>query len=103
MEQCGPTGNSLPCPRRLLPRNPHPTELMKTPLARPTCPHRLPAMPIGLFLLLSFLFAMPDSAQNDRPPWARKSKTAGSSTADRDESPDPLQDRAKIKVKVDLV
>ncbi len=76
---------------------------MKKPLARPTCPQRLPAMPIGLFLLLSFLFAMPDSAQNDRPPWARKSKTAGSSTADRDESPDPLQDRAKIKVKVDLV
>jgi Ca-activated chloride channel family protein len=76
---------------------------MKTPLARPTCLNRFCAMPVGLFLLTSFLFAALGSGQNDRPPWARKSKTAGNSSATSNESPDSLQDRAKIKVKVDLV
>ena len=54
-------------------------------------------------LLLGLMFAASAPAQNDRPPWARKSKTASSSTSSADASADPLQDRAKIKVKVDLV
>jgi Ca-activated chloride channel homolog len=58
---------------------------------------------MGCFLLTSFGFAAPGAAQNDRPPWARKSKTAGNSPAPASETPDALQDRAKIKVKVDLV
>jgi Ca-activated chloride channel family protein len=75
---------------------------MSTLLARPTCPHRLPlAMPVSL--LVCVVLAATASAQNDRPPWARKSKTAGTATQPADNSSDPLQDRAKIKVKVDLV
>src|SRR5262249_3067920 len=75
---------------------------MKTPLARPTRLHRL-ARPVSLLLLTSFWVAAHVSAQNDRPPSARKPKTAGNAPASGNESPDPLQDRAKIKVKVDLV
>ena len=60
-------------------------------------------MPIGCCLLLSILFVATSSAQNDRPPWARKSKTLSTAAKPSGESPDPLQDRAKIKVKVDLV
>jgi Ca-activated chloride channel homolog len=58
---------------------------------------------MGFFLLASFWLAATGPAQNDRPPWARKPKSAGNSPAAGGESPDPLQDRAKIKVKVDLV
>jgi Ca-activated chloride channel family protein len=76
---------------------------MKTPLARQTCRQRLFAKPIGLWLLASLLLVAAGPAQNDRPPWARKSKTAGGSTATNEAASDPLQDRAKIKVKVDLV
>jgi len=54
-------------------------------------------------MLTNFLLLAPSPAQNDRPPWARKSKTAGNSPDASNDSPDPLQDRAKIKVKVDLV
>lgn len=64
---------------------------------------RLYAMPIGCCLVVSFLFALSAPAQNDRPPWAHKSKTSGSAAAPADDSADSLQDRAKIKVKVDLV
>jgi Ca-activated chloride channel homolog len=41
----------------------------------------------------------------NRPPWAQKSKTAQASTgpAAKTEASDPAQDRAQIKVKVDLV
>ena len=55
-----------------------------------------------MLMLTNLLLLAPSPAQNDRPPWARKSKTAGNS-APSNNSPDPLQDRAKIKVKVDLV
>src|SRR5215472_6597500 len=75
---------------------------MKTPLARPTRLHRL-ARAVSLLLLTSFWVAAHVSAQNDRPPSARKPKTAGNSPASGNESADPLQDRAKIKVKVALV
>src|SRR5215467_10909859 len=76
---------------------------MKTSLARPTRFHRFFARPVGLLLLTSLAFAAAGSGQTDRPPSARKPKTAGSSPASGNESPDPQQDRAKIKVKVDLV
>lgn len=56
-----------------------------------------------MLLLTSFWVAAHVSAQNDRPPSARKPKTTGNSPASGNESADPLQDRAKIKVKVDLV
>lgn len=59
-------------------------------------------MAIGCCILLSFFLVAAGSAQNDRPPWARKGKTANTASAP-DNSSDPLQDRAKIKVKVDLV
>jgi Ca-activated chloride channel family protein len=42
-------------------------------------------------------------AQADRPPWARKPKTADASSTSANTPADPEQDRAKIKVKVDLV
>jgi Ca-activated chloride channel homolog len=75
---------------------------MSTLLARPTCPYRLPfAMPASL--LVCVVLAASASAQNDRPPWARKSKTANTAAPSADNSSDPLQDRLKIKVKVDLV
>jgi Ca-activated chloride channel homolog len=54
-------------------------------------------------LLLSLLFVATGSAQTDRPPWARKGKAANNPSTSADSSSDPLQDRAKIKVKVDLV
>jgi len=75
---------------------------MKTPLARPTCPQRLLAVRIGVCALLILLVATASSAQNDRPPWVRKGKPANGASASA-ESTDPLQDRTKIKVKVDLV
>ena len=55
------------------------------------------------FLAASLALAISLAAQSDRPPWAQKPKNAASSTGAREASPDPLQDRAKIKVKVDLV
>ena len=42
-------------------------------------------------------------AQADRPPWARKQKTADDSSTSANTPADPQQDRTKIKVKVDLV
>jgi Ca-activated chloride channel homolog len=73
-------------------------------LVRPTCPYRLPfAMPVSLLLLFCTVLAASASAQGDRPPWARKSKTADTASSSADNSPDSPQDRAKIKVKVDLV
>jgi len=77
---------------------------MNTLLARPTCPHRLPlAVPVGWLFLICVVLAPCAPAQNDRPPWARNSKTSNASSSSTDNSSDPLQDRAKIKVKVDLV
>lgn len=55
------------------------------------------------FLTASVVLALSLAAQNDRPPWARKSKATNGSTSSADATPDPLQDRQKIKVKVDLV
>jgi Ca-activated chloride channel homolog len=52
---------------------------------------------------MGFLLGGTVSAQADRPPWARKPKGSGGSSATSEESSDPVQDRAKIKVKVDLV
>src|SRR5262249_2240999 len=103
MVRSGLMGNSRKCRRRLQRQNPHPTELMKTHQARPNCTHRLYAMPMGCCLLVSFLFAVSVPAQNDRPPWAGKSKTSGPATMPGEGSSDPRQDRNKIKVKVDLV
>ena len=76
---------------------------MKTPLACRTCPHRLLATPICVCLLVSLLFSASGPAQNGRPPWARKGKTASDPSASADSSSGPSQDRAKIKAKVDLV
>jgi len=77
---------------------------MNTLLARPTCPNWLPfVMSASLLLLACVALAAFTHAQNDRPPWARKSKTANTSAPVADNSSDVLQDRAKIKVKVDLV
>src|SRR5262249_11762065 len=103
MVRSGLMGNSRKCRRRLQRQNPHPTELMKTHQARPNCTHRLYAMPMGCCLLVSFLFAVSVPAQNDRPPWAGKSKTSGPATMPGEGSSDPRQHRNKIKVKVDLV
>jgi len=76
---------------------------MNTLLARPTCPYRLPfTMRVSLLVVACVALAASTQAQNDRPPWASRSKTATSSSS-TDNSPDVLQDRAKIKVKVDLV
>jgi Ca-activated chloride channel homolog len=77
---------------------------MNTLLTRPTCPNRLLfVMPVSRLLLACVALAAFTQAQNDRPPWARKSKTANPSSSSTDNSSDALQDRAKIKVKVDLV
>src|SRR5215467_11924856 len=54
---------------------------MKTSLARPTRFHRFFARPMGLLLLTSLAFAAAGSGQTDRPPSARKPKTAGNSPA----------------------
>jgi Ca-activated chloride channel homolog len=77
---------------------------MNTLLAHPTCPHRLLfAAPVGFLLLVCLALVASVPAQTDRPPWARKSKTENTSSPSTDGASDPLQDRAKIKVKVDLV
>jgi len=75
---------------------------MEIQLARPTCPLWPLARPVGVGLLVAFLCIATASAQNSRPPWARK-KNPNSAASPADNSSDPLQDRAKIKVKVDLV
>ena len=65
---------------------------------------RLPLSQLGLFLAVSLVVSLSALAQQaDRPPWARKPKTADASPASVSTSADPDQDRAKIKVKVDLV
>ena len=58
---------------------------------------------MSFFLIAGMALALSLPAQNDRPPWAQKAKSANSSTTVRAPVSDPLQDRAKIKVKVDLV
>src|SRR5262249_40287386 len=91
------------CPRRLLMPNTHTTESMEKQLLLPIGLHRLFARRLGLLVLTNFLLLAPSPAQNDRPPWARKSKAAGNSPAASNDSAEPGQDRARIRVKVDLV
>src|SRR5262249_28103558 len=77
---------------------------MKISPPRSTCSQRQQsAKRMAMVVTVIMLLSSGLGAQSDRPPWARKSKTAGGSTTSGEISPDPLQDRAKIKVNVDLV
>ena len=76
---------------------------MRTLLSPSRSLRRLPIpLRVGWFLTLSLVISFPALAQSDRPPWARKQKSAEASSASP-ASADPEQDRTKIKVKVDLV
>src|SRR6266700_8003639 len=102
-------------PRRLLPRNPHPTRSMPTSRCRPSTL----AMRIFMGVLAVFAFvagdrpsagsiahqSSPQQENPNRPPWAQKSKSVDGSAAPaakRDAS-DATQDRTKIIVSVNLV
>ena len=99
----------LPPQGRLAAQNLHPTEAMPTLLSRPPSPTslRLAGVVVVCTALASVLFANPLSLQDpspNRPPWAQKSKPAANpppiAKSDASESE---QDRAKIKVSVNLV
>jgi len=82
---------------------------MPTVLSRPPSPTslRLAGIVIVCTALASVLFAHPQSLQDPnphRPPWAQKSKPAANSPPIVEPAAsDPEQDRAKIKVSVNLV
>src|SRR5213594_3088365 len=86
-------------PRRLLPRNPHPTKSMPTSRFRPSTL----AMRIFIGALAVFAFVGGDGLHAGSIAHQSKSADASSAPAAKAEASDPAQDRAKIKVSVNLV
>src|SRR6266851_2085518 len=110
MARYGQMASSRRHPRRLQRQNPHPIKSMPTPFLRP---FKLAAgIFIGGFIVCAsiasaiYVEAFTHQDQNpNRPPWAQKSKSADTSStaAAKAASSDPAQERAKIKVSVNLV
>src|SRR5215470_8992974 len=105
MAPSGPMENSLLSRRPLPSPNPHPNNPMITPVPRPTTRPRIPLAVRLSALLLAFGASVVavGAQQTDRPPWARNRKTTDASPASAPADTDPVQDRSKIRVSVNLV